>query len=1307
VAAIGVGHLLVVVAHVGNANSLTGVTAAGETFTVVGGSCQGFNFSTETGCAYAPKSVGGATTVTCNWSGTASASNTTCSVYEMPYTTNCAPNPSISLDGHGVNNNAASSTPAGFNFSNSIAGIVQGYNEVEFQFINVASGTPSAIDSSFVLDNHTGQVADAHLLNTIKANAPTWTNSGSAASVVGGLAFSENLCTPLATFPQATGLRAAYDNNGLDGTQELTITVPGQFKIGFEQADNWGLAQWFDLVNDPSATTNLLQPACPAGSCNAGSLQQAEPGMFNVTYYSFADEKQFQKSSHYFFPVAPRSLNILEHNSSRIVVETQSLPAVTSQDVLNNVTGTARYYIYSNGQIYVHYTCKVTNAVTITAGKFSDITFEDPTQTGTAPPDSQGWIRASATQNPYSSNAGVETYLFAYWGPSTPNPYTNYTKASIMIVHSPTNSQGSQVIHSWGSGTGHGVVRWGWLWPATDTALGAGGSISIDYLIQIGTQGSTLLPNITSSTVAGPIATAYINNPVPPPPTSVSTAVNQGATAQFIANDVGTWTLAGTDNSGAANSGVGGITSGGLYTAPASVTAQQSMGGFQLFPNNHIFNTRIDSLPVNANNTTWLNVVNAGSGQPAPDSVGIPTNYITPTTSSPQTMTFFYTSANNGTYLIPLFPAIMQQGGYFDALSNGNRDHHLFAMDISSGTMEEFYQNYAECNTTAASVNGSNSATLTCTNNPISSGFVSGQSICVGSFTGSDTYFNVCPVTISAVTSTAISYALTHAAASATSNGSATINIGGIGCSVAGTCTSQSGLRYNYYDYPLPTVSTNAAGTFQLPIQLRLQEMKQAVAAGDTIHHVLAMTFGLGFLASSNIWPATQFATDGGTVPFGARFRLKSTFDISSYSAIAKVLLKQLQQYGWMVTDGGNNWPSESETNVWPASYVQAMTDVTNAGISCTITNTQVVANVSTITCPNSFAVNYRVFITGTTNNGGILNNAWYVVTSANSTSFQFSFATNFASATDTGNARSGLANYCEFVDESSLMVSSTSGLTTRNREIVTFTRTADSATTNADVALQGVAVGFPQDYLYIMAGAPAYQIPVLVNIGSVTWSMSPSVGTLTSGGLFTAPATLASATTSIFTATSTVNGTVSAQLSVTVFPNTAIRILPSQTSNYTDSFGNVWWANTGTNLPLVTYCCGCPSIPAVTDHQLWDCEVGNGSAFPIDVEANFIVPNGTYQITYRYGTANASGFLTNTLSVGTSKFFTGDMAQIAGGINKTFSNVTQNVVVTNNQLNFGIWTGGPLASTANVGAPISSVSIIPGSLSTQQGHLP
>src|SRR5260370_27571888 len=70
--------------------------------------------------------------------------------------------------------------------------------------------------------------------------------------------------------------------------------------------------------------------------------------------------------------------------------------------------------------------------------------------------------------------------------------------------------------------------------------------------------------------------------------------------------------------------------------------------------------------------------------------------------------------------------------------------------------------------TTAASVTN-NIATLTVAS---TTGFTAGMTLSVSGFTGGDTYLNV-SAAISALTSTTLSYALTHANASASTNGTA------------------------------------------------------------------------------------------------------------------------------------------------------------------------------------------------------------------------------------------------------------------------------------------------------------------------------------------------------------------------------------------------------------------------------------------------------------------------------------------------------------------------------------------------------
>jgi Putative Ig domain/Malectin domain len=967
--------------------------------------------------------------------------------------------------------------------------------------------------------------------------------------------------------PPAQTLSLVISGTGIN--QTATVESPNQFRLVFEAYDNWGLSQWYDLVNDPSATTNLAGPVYavngPSNPC------AAEPGLQNMVFYGDNDAKLDMREAGCAYLGSARSMTVLSSSPSLVVIQTTGHPMTAIPNIDTNVTGTITYYILPNGQIYVHNTITVGTAQDLSNGGTSDLfistmELEDPTQQGTIPPDSQGWIRATATQNPYSYVGAQENYIFAYWGPNTPSPYTNYTKASIMLVPSPNNPTTLyQIIHSWSSGPGYGVIRWGYrISPGPN--MSAGQTIAYDFLMQLGTQGSSVLPNINSSAVGGPIANNYRANPTPPgvvtaggTPTTggvltitpSAPAVNQGGTINFTeaAGDAGTWSCAGTDSSGNPTICSGSINSStGVYTAPATVTNQQTAGGMQLLPNNHIFNTRVDSLPVNSNSATWI----AGAGTvPFNYLPSFPINYANGSTPT-ESEVFYYTSINNGTYQIPAYPFTKIEGGWLSARQYNpfNSDHHLLVMDTTNGTMQEMYQYYP-------------------------AGTNTGQS---------------CPL-----------------------------------------CTSQSGQRYSNSAYPLPVhPTTDAAGLDLWPLLLRMQEVEQAIATSSTINHALRFTLNLGYCASSNIWPATSFATDGGTVPFGARARLKSSFNISGYSATAQILLTQLKQYGIILADGGYGWQSSVETTRWPKSIMDAFQQIQNANIA-----------------PSNF----------------------------------------------------------EFVDESGLMLSVASGETTANRETVKFTRTSDSATASVDVVLQGVAVTLPNDVLYIQAGMTAQQLSAFVNIGSVTWTMSPTVGTLTSGGLYTPPATQTAPTSTTITATSTTNSAVAAQMTLVVMPNSVIRLAPAHNTspgsgvigNYTDSLSHVWYAgpltggdascNPGTENCYIGYNNG-GSWPSTTDIALYQSPMYSGGN---DLRFDFIVPNGTYQITAKFannggGGADMGSFVIETQ--GTALSSPTDVYSLVG--NNQPYDYSINATVINNKLSF------VLRSVSGYAPFISALQIVP-----------
>ena len=523
---------------------------------------------------------------------------------------------------------------------------------------------------------------------------------------------------------------------------------------------------------------------------------------------------------------------------------------------------------------------------------------------------------------------------------------------------------------------------------------------------------------VMGAVIKTPAAGQVVISPSTPP------VVTGGGTVSFSANVPVTWSCPGC--AGSINP------STGVYTAPAVINSQQSYGGCQLLPNDHIYNTRIDSLPVNPYSAAWI----AGAGTvPLSYLPSWNVNYIDSSTPV-QNMAFMYTPPNNGPFFIPQYPKARIQSGWFTYINNANPaattgyDRHFFMVNPANCAMQELYDYYAA---------GYNKACL--------------------------------------------------------------------------TCTSQGGVKYSAYTYALPAHgATDAAGMYIMPQTLKIQELEQAIATGGTIKHALRMTLQNGYICGSSnanacggnaggtrhIWPATAEAlSGGGIVPYGARFRLKPSFDISKFSPGAQILLTQLKQYGLILGDGGYGWQVGTEDT-------------------------------------------YREDIFG----------AWPIAASI------------FAELDGAG---VGPSNF-EAVDESSLIVSPTSGATTKSETVVATASNGSSA--SMQVVLVGVTLNLPKDAIYIQAGTMAQQLVAYVNGSSnqgVTWSMNPTEGTLTAGGLYTPPSSVSSTAVATITATSQANPNVTATMQLSVFPTGPIRIILGAKTPYTDSLGNVWQPRTPT----------------------------------------------------------------------------------------------------------------------------------------------
>ena len=102
---------------------------------------------------------------------------------------------------------------------------------------------------------------------------------------------------------------------------------------------------------------------------------------------------------------------------------------------------------------------------------------------------------------------------------------------------------------------------------------------------------------------------------------------------------------------------------------------------------------------------------------------------------------------------------------------------------------------------------------------------------------------------------------------------------------------------------PAGWTSADAAGLPIFPGLVRWDE----VQAGHIDH---AIRFTVDCTTTAYIWPARHQAgvSDTHCPPMGARFRLRSSFDFSGFSADAQVILRAMQRYGMIVADNGSNW---------------------------------------------------------------------------------------------------------------------------------------------------------------------------------------------------------------------------------------------------------------------------------------------------------------------------------------------------------------------------------------------------------------
>ena len=103
---------------------------------------------------------------------------------------------------------------------------------------------------------------------------------------------------------------------------------------------------------------------------------------------------------------------------------------------------------------------------------------------------------------------------------------------------------------------------------------------------------------------------------------------------------------------------------------------------------------------------------------------------------------------------------------------------------------------------------------------------------------------------------------------------------------------------------PSGWTSADAAGLPILAGLIRYDEVQSGV-----IRH--AIRFTSDTTANAYVWPATHKAArkpGSNSPPMGQRFRLKASFNITTFPVQMQVILKAMQVYGIILADNGSSW---------------------------------------------------------------------------------------------------------------------------------------------------------------------------------------------------------------------------------------------------------------------------------------------------------------------------------------------------------------------------------------------------------------
>lgn len=377
------------------------------------------------------------------------------------------------------------------------------------------------------------------------------------------------------------------------------------------------------------------------------------------------------------------------------------------------------------------------------------------------------------------------------------------------------------------------------------------------------------------------------------------------------------------------------------------------------------------------------------------------------------------------------------------------------------------------------------------------------------------------------------------------------------------TCTSESGWTYNSTSYTQPAAAdgggaTDAAGLPLGPLTLHLSEIK----AGQVLH-ALRFTACVGCISHGVMWPATSSTgANPSSAPMGARFRLKSSFDISKYPPAAQVVLTALKHYGMFLADIGTTGQISASSDV--TEDVEVLRELaTIGGGRISPTNFEVVDESSLLLNANSSAVNpHNPYVRPS-------NQAVLTITDA-------------ANASNTMTVPIAL-------------------------QPITV------GTTDPTMVVQAGTPAFK---------VPAW----VNGTSNTALRWTASAGYVDANGYYTAPASVAGQTAATLAATSVADSTASTSIALTLIPSGTIRIDSGSLVPTTDPEGNTWLPEVGLetgnfNDVNDTYPIGAwgnIADPVQTESNIY--------TWGDDITYKMHLPNGNYNVTMMFGMGDCAG---------------------------------------------------------------------------------